>query len=501
MTERMHRSSGLRAGGAIALLAGAAVFGTTTAAGAVSGGAPADPDSYRFLVKLEVAQTRSCSGVLVDPRWIMTARSCFADGTNPVQAGPPPAGTTAIVGRPDLTATSGHVLPVVHLVPHPSRDLVLARLAEPVRDIAPVPIATVAPAVGDVVQIAGYGRTATGWVPDTAHTAPFPVDAVTGTSLEVGGRGADGPSLCKGDAGGPALRRSGTGWEAVAVTSASWQGGCLGSTETRRGAVEVRVDDISAWIRANTPVVCEEPGTSTVSDQQPGVSQLVDPTGDCRFDIMGQYADGALRAFASTGNLSGSHTLFAGPSNVVGAGWGSANVQRIITGDFTGDGKADIGAQYVNGELRVFSSTGDLSGRNTLFAGPSNVAGAGWGSGNVERIITGDFTGDGKVDIGAQYVNGELRVFSSTGDLSGKYTLFAGPSNVAGAGWGSGNVQRIITGDFTGDGKVDIGAQYVNGELRVFSSTGDLSGKNTLFAGPSNVAGSGWTAANVQRIL
>jgi hypothetical protein len=55
MTKRMHRSSGLRAGGAIALLAGAAVLGITTPAGAVSGGVPVDPDAYRFLVKVQVA--------------------------------------------------------------------------------------------------------------------------------------------------------------------------------------------------------------------------------------------------------------------------------------------------------------------------------------------------------------------------------------------------------------------------------------------------------------
>jgi hypothetical protein len=36
-------------------------------------------------------------------------------------------------------------------------------------------------------------------------------------------------------------------------------------------------------------------------------------------------------------------------------------VDRIIVGDFTGDGKADMGAPYVSGQVKVVASTGDLS--------------------------------------------------------------------------------------------------------------------------------------------
>lgn len=36
----------------------------------------------------------------------------------------------------------------------------------------------------------------------------------------------------------------------VAVNSRSWQGGCFGSEETRRNAVEARVDGLADWIAA-----------------------------------------------------------------------------------------------------------------------------------------------------------------------------------------------------------------------------------------------------------
>lgn len=54
--------------------------------------------------------------------------------------------------------------------------------------------------------------------------------------------------------------------------------------------------------------------------------------------------------------------------------------------DFTGDGRADIGAQYPSGELRAWASTGDLSADDRLFGGTNARAGTGWTTGNVQRI-------------------------------------------------------------------------------------------------------------------
>jgi hypothetical protein len=180
---------------------------------------------------------------------LITARTCFETGGEPVVLGPPKTSAVATVGRQDLTTTTGHVSPIVRLVPHPERNVVLARLATPISDIAPVRIGSAAPAVGDLLRLAGYGRTATEWVPDQAHAGSFRVTAVTASTVDVVGETADQVGPCKGDAGGPALREAAGGAELVAVGHSSWQHGCLGEVETRRGAVETRVDDIREWIR------------------------------------------------------------------------------------------------------------------------------------------------------------------------------------------------------------------------------------------------------------
>src|SRR6185312_7145299 len=112
-----------------------------------------------------------------------------------------------------------------------------------------------------------------------------------------------------------------------------------------------------------------------------------------------------IRVWASTGDLSADGRLFSGANAQVGTGWQSSSVERILTGDFTGDGKADIGAQYTNGQLRVWAGTGDLSADSRLISGSGALVGTGWQSSSVERILVADFTGDGKADIGAQYTN------------------------------------------------------------------------------------------------
>ncbi|MGN9909247.1 trypsin-like serine protease [Phytohabitans sp. LJ34] len=232
---------------AAALLAGALLAtGGWVAAPAlgIADGAPDTGAAYGFVARLDVGlEKRGCSGTLVDPEWILTVKSCLT-GAVPVPGGPPLVPMRASVG-----ATVDR--PVVEIQGHPDRDLLLARLAKPVTDVAPVRVGTGAPQVGEALRVAGYGRTATEWAPEKAHSGTFTVRAVGAASIDVAGDAAAPATVCPGDAGGPALRQTGTGLEVVAVSSLSWSGGCLGvpASETRRGAVQTRVDDAKEWIR------------------------------------------------------------------------------------------------------------------------------------------------------------------------------------------------------------------------------------------------------------
>ncbi|MEU9953979.1 trypsin-like serine protease, partial [Streptomyces sp. NPDC047939] len=132
-------------------------------AAAVTGPASEASDTtHAYTAQIVVgANDRGCSGVLVDSEWLLTAASCFA--ADPAQSlsvtpGVPASNVTATIGRTDLTSTSGAQRKIVELVPRTDRDVVLARLDRPVTDVAPATLATTAPAAGEELKFAGYGR-------------------------------------------------------------------------------------------------------------------------------------------------------------------------------------------------------------------------------------------------------------------------------------------------------------------------------------------------------
>ncbi|MFF1907988.1 RICIN domain-containing protein [Kitasatospora sp. NPDC058218] len=235
------------------LLASAAVVGGLLTGGTANAvvGDTVPNGNHAFTTKLDIGEgKRACTGALVDPYWVLTASSCFAD--DPAQplalaAGAPKLKTVATVGRTDLTGTAGHVTEVTQLVPRADRDLVLARLAKPAQGIPTVGLGG-APVVGETLTTTGYGRTKDEWAPLALHSASFTVQSATATTVALAGKTAGKDAICKGDAGGPALRQVGGSVELAAVHSTSWQGGCFGSTETRTGAVETRVDDLAGWL-------------------------------------------------------------------------------------------------------------------------------------------------------------------------------------------------------------------------------------------------------------
>ncbi|MEU7803216.1 S1 family peptidase [Micromonospora arborensis] len=433
---------GWRAGLTLVLVAAGLTSSGLPAQSAV--GVAAADGTYRFVTKLAIGEpgqagSTSCSGALVAPQWVITAKSCF--GSADLASGPPPRPTTATVGRTSLSSSTGSVVAVDRLVPHPGRNVVLARLVSPVNDdIMPIRIASTAPRYGQVLRVAGYGRTATEWVPDRMHTAQFTVDwwnDQTATTFEVKGRVPANATVCKGDAGGPAFREHGGGPELVAINSSSWQAGCIGETETRPGAVDLRVDDLADWVRGTIvdfPLgegsVYREPwGTiSVVAGGAPIWFDSVDEIGATGYPTSwtavpnGTFGllptaprDGTVVANPQGGVFvfaGGAKVWFAYPQEITDTGYGP---ERVVLPARYLDGVSDVprdGTVVANPQGGVWVFAG---GAKVWFAYPQEITDTGYGP---QRVVLPARYLDGVSDVprdGTMVMNPQGHVYLIVG--------------------------------------------------------------------------------------
>lgn len=165
---------------------------------------------------------------------------------------------------------------------------------------------------------------------------------------------------------------------------------------------------------------------------------------------------------------------FFATTTTIDATWGNT-ARTFAMGDFNNDGHPDLGRTTNNGAMEFAAGTG--TGR---FQSVTTI-GTGWERYNA--IISGlDFDGDGKIDVIAR-------------DLSGNVDLYRGNGN---GGWATGNAQRIATGwggftaifnagNFDGAGGSDILVRRADGALVLYSTSG-----NGAFLQP-RVIDSGWS--------
>lgn len=457
-----------------------------------------DWEGLPFSSKLYIGDAkRSCSGALVDPQWVITAKSCFADDpvkSNTVAAGAPKDKTTVLVGKSQVTY-GRHTTDIVELVPHTDRDLVMARLAEPATGITPVAVSATAPAAGQRLTVAGFGRTKTDWIPFSRHEATFTAGTVAATGFDLAALTPADATVCAGDAGGPALRGVKGAFTLVGVISRSWQGGCLASTETRAGAFASRVDDMGEWIQQTRALA---PGWKTETLVQGGTNlyqgiRLADGSWTGFTDVQSKASSisGGVRAAAAAGINSDTHVVAVGgdgrPYHTIRkadgswGGFGDIGSVAGVPGTFT-----QVSAVSIGGDLhvvavasgKIFHTIRKADGNWTAFGDLSSVAGP---IGTVTTSATTNASGQLQVIA----VSGG-QAFHTIRNTAGNW---GGWGNVAQAAGTTGAITSVAMAGIAGDAHIVIatdngtrqyhGMRKADGNWESFGDLGSILGTIT----------------------
>lgn len=183
-----------------------------------------------------------------------------------------------------------------------------------------------------------------------------------------------------------------------------------------------------------------------------------DFNGDAKADILFyNTVTAAISVWLTKSDLNG----FT-PSGLSGAAENTSWVP-VTTGDFNGDGKADVLWGKTDGSASVWLTKSDLSGFTPSTGGTPE---SGW-----KIVDAADFNSDGKADILWHHITGGLSVWLMRDDLS----AFNG-SQLQGSADSSWTAKTA--GDFNRDGKADVAWQNVSGAIYVWFTKSDLSGFN-----------------------
>ncbi|MFF4104984.1 FG-GAP-like repeat-containing protein [Streptomyces sp. NPDC001903] len=199
-----------------------------------------------------------------------------------------------------------------------------------------------------------------------------------------------------------------------------------------------------------------------------------DYNGDGRSDMAAWYVAADSRSSLNT-FLANSDGSLQGPLKGYESQPGSWNTDnmKFSTGDYNGDGRADMAGlyDYGDGVVKLFTALGQADGK---LASPT----VSWSSGkggfysSSMTLNSGDFNGDGRDDLMAwySYWDGTDTLFTFTANVNGGFNAPFPSHHEGSTGW---DVKRskFITGDFNGDGRDDLSALYGygNGDVKALT--------------------------------
>ena len=150
------------------------------------------------------------------------------------------------------------------------------------------------------------------------------------------------------------------------------------------------------------------------------------------------------------------------------------------TGDFNGDGYIDLLAfyKYSNGDSKIFEWDGSANGLSLHYKVRAQFTSSNY-TRDAAEYYTGDFNGDGYSDLLAfyKYSNGNSKMFVWDGTASGLSLHYDVRAEFTSSNY-TRDVADYYTGDFNGDGSTDLLAfyKYSNGNSKMFVWDGSASG-------------------------
>jgi hypothetical protein len=149
------------------------------------------------------------------------------------------------------------------------------------------------------------------------------------------------------------------------------------------------------------------------------------------------------------GTSAGTTIAWTKAGNTSGFGNLLDGSHALYTGDFDGNGKLDV-LMYYNGDSNWWLGASD--GANLTWTKVANTSGYGNLLEGSHRVVVGDFDGNGKSDV-LMYYNGDGNWWLGASD--GAHLNWAQASASAGGNFADWN-HRIFVGDYDGDGKSDV---------------------------------------------